>query len=182
MPAWLHALGLLALVAVFAVSAVLLGSVIGSTSPWLALLLMFYFLAVAKFAEPLVVLRMPRPLYRLRRWELEGDVLRRMGVLGFGRLLRRTPLRHLNARVYFDRGRKDPERVRAQAASAEATHFWAAVLFMPCIAIAIVRGRSSIAAWFTLAQLWVNVYPILHLRSVRGRLDRVLRSGPVPLG
>jgi len=28
--------------------------------------------------------------------------------------------------------------------------------------------------WFTLAQVLVNVYPILHLRHVRGRLTRAL--------
>lgn len=174
MPVWLHILALLALLGCFGVSLVLLGGVIGGTSPWLALLLMFYFLAVAKLAEPLVVLRMPRPLDRLRPWELQGKLLRRSGVIGFGKLLRQTPLRHLNARVYLDASR-DPRRVRARAASAEASHFWAAVLFTPFIVVAIVAGRWSVAAWFCLAQVLVNVYPILHLRHVRGRLDRTLQ-------
>lgn len=175
MPAWLHVLALLALVSVFGVSVALLGTVIGSTSPWLALLLMFDFLALAKFAEPLVVLRVPRSLSRLRHWELEGKIQRRLGVIGFGRLLRQTPLRHLNAQVYLGRPRRDPHRVRARAASSEASHFWAAVLFTPCIAIAAVGGKWNIVAWFALAQVLVNVYPILHLRYIRGRLDRTIR-------
>ena len=175
MPAWLHALALLALVLVFGVSLVLLGTVIGSTSPWLALLVMFYFLAIAKFAEPLVVLRVPRWLYPLRHWELEGKVLRRLGVFSFGKLLRKTPLRYLNSRVYLDQQRRDPLRVRHQAASAEASHFWAAVLFIPCIALAAVWGEWTVVAWFSLVQVLVNVYPILHLRHIRGRLDRAIR-------
>ena len=175
MPVWQHVLALLALVSVFGTSIVLLGTVIGSTSPWLALLLMFYFQAVAKFAEPLVVLRIPRSLYRLRHWELEGKFLRRLGIIGFGRLLRETPLRYLNARVYLDRPRRDVHRIRAQAASAEATHFWAAVLFMPCIAVAAVGGKWNIVAWFSLAQVLGNVYPVLHLRYTRARLDRTIR-------
>ena len=174
MPVWLHVLGLLVLAGFFGLSIVLLGNVIGSTSPWLALLLMFYFLALAKLAEPLIVLRMPRALFALRPWEVRGRFLRRTGVLRFGRLLRETPLRHLNARVYLGDSRRDAQRVRFQAASAEAGHFWAAVLLTPFIAVAAVAGRWSIAAWFLVAQLLVNVYPILHLRYIRGRLDHAI--------
>lgn len=41
---------------------------------------------------------------------------RRLGILGFGRLLRETPLRFLNLRVYLGGGR-DAQAVRAQAAA-----------------------------------------------------------------
>jgi hypothetical protein len=172
---WLHALALLAVLLVFAVSFVLLSRVIGITSPWLVLLLMFYFLGLAKVAEPLFVLRMPAALRPLRHWEREGHVYRRLGVVGFGRLLRRTPLRYLNSAVYLDRQRRHPLQVRHLAESAEASHFWAAVLFMPYVVFAALSGMWGVAAWFLLAQVLVNVYPILHLRHVRGRLDRIIR-------
>lgn len=172
---WLHALAVLAVLLVFAVSFVLLSQVIGITSPWLVLLLMFYFLGLAKVAEPLFVLGMPGALRPLRNWELEGDVYRRLGVFGFGRLLRQTPLSYLNSAMYLDRGGRDPLQVRRLAESAEATHFWAVVVFMPYIAFAGLIGRWNVVAGFLLAQLFVNVYPILHLRHVRGRLDRVIR-------
>ena len=159
---------------VFGASFVMLGRVIGMTSPWLVLLLMFYFLAIAKVAEPLFVLKMPAGLRPLRRRDREGDAYRRLGVLGFGKLLRHSPLRYLNAAVYLDRGRRDPAAVRAMAESSEASHFWAAVLFMPYVAYAALRGMWSVVAWFSLAQVLVNVYPILHLRQARGRLDRVI--------
>ncbi len=170
----LHALGLLALAVFFGGSLVLLGRVVGSTSPWLAVLAMFYFLALAKLAEPLIVLRMPRGLSRLRPWEIDGRLSRRLGVLRFGRLLRDTPLRYLNARVYLAGTPSDPRRVRLQAASAEACHFWAAVLLAPFIGTAAVAGRWSVVAGFLVTQLLMNLYPILHLRSVRGRLDRTI--------
>jgi hypothetical protein len=175
MRAWLHALALLSVVLVIGVSIALISTVIGIASPWLALLLMFSFLGIAKVAEPLFILRMPRVLYRLRHWEQEGGVLRRLRVLRFGRLLRQTPLRYLNSRVYLDRQRGDLSRVRRQAESAEAAHLWAAVLFTPCIALATATGRWSIVAWSSLAQVLVNVYPILHLRHIRGRLDCIIR-------
>ncbi len=37
----------------------------------------------------------------------------------------------------------------------------------------------GVVAWFLLAQLLLNVYPILHLRYVRGRLDRAFRRSDV---
>ncbi len=177
MRAWLHALVLLSVVLVFGVSFAMLSEVIGITSPWLALLLMFYFLGIAKVAEPLFALRMPRRLYQLRPWEQQGDVLRRLRVPGFGRLLRQTPLRYLNAGVYLDPQRGDIAKVRRQADSSEANHFWAAVLFMPCIVPVALSGRWGVVACFLYAQVLVNIYPILHLRYIRGRLDRAIRRG-----
>ena len=172
---WLRALALAAVLLTFGASFALLSEVIGIHSPWLILLLMFYFLAVAKVAEPLFVLRMPGWLRPLRPWERDGGAYRRLGVLGFGRLLRHSPLRYLNAAVYLDRGRRDPAAVRVKAEASEASHFWAAVLFAPYVAYAALEGMWSVAAGFLLAQWVVNVYPILHLRYVRGRLDRVIR-------
>src|SRR5882762_3345936 len=171
----LQALAVLAVALVFGASFDLLRRVIGITSPWLVLLLMFYFLGLAKVAEPLFMLRMPKALRPLRPWESRGHVYRRLRVLGFGRLLRQPPLRFLNAAVYIDGRRSDPLHVRLHAESAEATHFWAAVLFVPYIALAGLSGRWKVVAWFSLAQVLVNVYPLLHLRYARGRLDRALR-------
>lgn len=172
---WLQALALLGVIIAFGVSFALLRQVIGTASPWLALLLMFDFLGVARFAEPLFRLRMPGALRPLRPWERRGDLYRRLCVPRFGRLLRKTPLRHLNTGVYLDRGPKDPFLVRLHCESSEANHFWAALPFMAYIVFAGVNGMWSIAAFFLAVQLLVNVYPILHLRYIRGRLDRAIR-------
>ena len=172
---WLQVLALLGVIIAFGVSLALLRQVIGITSPWLALLLMFDFLGIARFAEPLFRLRMPGALRPLRAWERRSDVYRRLRVPTFGRLLRKTPLRYLNTGVYLDREPRDPFRVRLHAESSEANHFWAAVPFMAYIVFAGVNGRWGIAALFLLVQVLLNVYPILHLRYIRGRLDRVIR-------
>ncbi|MFS2139459.1 hypothetical protein [Duganella sp. Dugasp56] len=175
MRAWLHALLLLSVVLVFGASFALLSTVIGITSPWLALLLMFYFLGIAKIAEPLYALRMPGALYQLRSWEQKGDILRRLRVPGFGRMLRHTPLRYLNAGVYLAQQRGDVVKLRRQIESSEAAHFWATVLFTPFIAVVALSGRWGFVACFSFAQVLVNIYPILHLRYIRGRLDRTTR-------
>jgi len=170
-----HVLALLAVLFGFGVSFAMLIRVIGTSSPWLVLLLMFYFLGLTKVAEPLFMLRMPSRLRLLRPWELDGRLYRRLGVPGFGRILRQTPLRYMNTAVYLDGKHGDPLQVRVGGESAEASHFWAAVLLMPYIGIAALNGTWEVVAWFSLVQVLVNVYPIMHLRQMRGRLDKLLR-------
>jgi hypothetical protein len=159
----------------FAVSFVMLAEVIGIASPWLALLLMFYFTGLAKIAEPLFVLRMPTSLGKVRRWEHAGVFYRKLGVFMFGRLLRNTPLRFLNTSVYLSSEAKDLRNLYRQGASAEAIHFWAALLFMPYIGYLLVSGRAYLATCFMAVQVIFNLYPILHLRMLRGRLDSILQ-------
>src|SRR5258708_25911044 len=154
----LQALAVLAVALVFGASFELLRRVIGITSPWLVLLLMFYFLGLAKVAEPLFKLRMPKVLRPLRPWEPRDHVYRRLRVVEFGRLLRQPPLRFLNSAVYLDGRRSDALQVRLYAESAEATHFCAAVLLLPYIALAGLSGRGRGISLFSPGQALVQVY------------------------
>lgn len=162
----------------FAASLVLLQRVLGASSPWLGLLGMFYLLGLSKVAEPLFLLRMPGALRKVRRSETDGALYRRLLVPSYGKLLRRTPLRYLNLAVYLTREQPDLARLSRLAEAAEASHFWAASLFTPYIGYVWWTGQRGVAASFLLVQVVVNVYPILHLRLVRGRLDRLLRRRP----
>lgn len=155
----------------FAACLYMLADVIGFSSPWLGLLMMFNLMGLAKVAEPLFVLRMPRALRTVGPWTLDGW----LGVRGFGDLLRSTPLRYLNHSVYRSGGRRSLAELKRQAESAEATHFWAAVLFTPYIAYVWSRGLVVESVVLTIVQIVFNVYPILHLRIVRARLGRVER-------
>lgn len=157
--------------AAFAVCFVMIRAELGSESPWLGLLLMFYFMGLARVGEPLFVLPVPKSIREVRAWEMTGVAYQRLGVLRFGQLLRESPLRLLNTSVY--RGQQDLRSLYRQAASAEAIHFWAAVLFTPYIAFVWARGHRGIATLFLLIQMLFNVYPMLNLRLVRARLDAV---------
>lgn len=157
----------------FGVSFVMLRKVIGPASPWLGMLLMFYFMGLAKVAQPLFVLRVPGALRPIRAWEMSGPTYGRLAVHGFGGVLRNTPLRHLNSSVYLAGGQRDARALYRQVESAEAIHFWAAVLFTPYIAFILFQRHVAVATLFVLVQLLVNVYPILHLRILRGRLDEL---------
>ena len=156
-------------------SIVMLAQFVGYASPWIALLVMFDLMAVAKVAEPLFVLRMPAALSTLRRWELSGDLYCQLGVRSFGTMLRKTPLRFLNSGVYLSPEARDLDRLYRRVASSEATHFWAALFFMAYIGHLYLTGRPQVATGFLAVQVLFNVYPILHLRLMRGRLDAIIQ-------
>ena len=164
---------LLAVALAFGVSLTLFRRVVGFTSPWFALLLMFCFLGLVAFARPLFLLRMPRWLRAVRPWEVRGNLYRVSGVPVFGELLRRTPLRYLQPLVYLKRFPGDPRQVQAQIEGAEAAHFWAGALILPYMVFACVQNWWGVLFWFVVVQGVGNVYPILHLRWVRGRLEKV---------
>ena len=170
------ALALVALLLFFSYSLVMLRRVLGVATPWLALLAMFYFLALSKVAEPLFVLRLPASLRPLRPWERRAHAYRRLAVPAFGSLLRRTPLRFLNTAVYLDT--QAPQRVCRLVEAAEAAHFWATALLLPFTVFSWLDGKRLAAVGLLFSLVVVNVYPVLHLRLARARLDRVMRRRP----
>jgi hypothetical protein len=155
----------------FATCFLLLREAIGSKSPWLGLLLMFYFMGLAKFGESFFVLPLPGCIRDVRAWETMGTTYQRLGVQRFGQLLRLPPLRFLNSEVHLAGGQRDLQALYRYAASSEANHFWAGLLFTPYIAYVWAQGHKGIATLFLVIQVLFNVYPILHLRLLRGRLD-----------
>lgn len=157
----------------FGVCFVMLASVIGIGSPWLGLLLMFYFMGLAKVAEPLFMLRMPRAFRAVDPRLVKQGIYGWLGVRGFGTLLRNTPLRYFNNSVYRGSGKRSLAELNRKLESAEAIHFWAAVMFTPYIAYIWSRGLIAETVLFVLIQVVFNVYPVLHLRIVRARLSRV---------
>ena len=143
-------------------------------SPWFVLVAMVCFLGLAFVAQPLVMIRMPRPLRRIRAWEMDGRVYRALGVPAYGRLLRRTALRLFNRDVYLQDGLRDTRRVGAELEAAEASHFWAAALVAPYMIHAALEKRWIALLGILLAQLLINLYPVMHLRLSRYRLDRLV--------
>ena len=171
-----HWIVLIATALAFAFSLAMFQQAVGPTSPWMALLVMLCFLGLAKMADPIFVLRVPQSLRSLRPWELKGKTYRRLKVPEFGALLRNTPLRLLNTTVYLTGERPDLNHIFRQVESAEASHFWAAVLLTPYLLYCAWTGRWVVFGVFlVLIQIVGNVYPILHLRWARGRLERMRR-------
>jgi hypothetical protein len=150
------------------------------TSPWFVLVSMICFLGWMSTARPLFLPRLPRWLGTVRAWEGRRGLYRMLGVPAFGAMLRRTPLRLLNLDVYLSLSHRDPAGLEAQLEAAEAAHLLDAVLVVPYMAYASVQGWWAVVSWFVILQLAVNVYPILHLRTARGRLQRALGLRVLP--
>lgn len=157
--------------AAFAVSLVMFRRVVGFASPWFGVVAMLSALGLIAIARPLFLLKLPRALRKNREWETRGRLYEAVGVQLFGALLRRTPLRYLNRFVYLSRNATS-SAVQAQVESAEAAHVLAAGLLIPHMVYACVQKWWGAMICLTIVQVTGNLYPILHLRWVRVRIDR----------
>jgi hypothetical protein len=175
MGTWRDRLRFLAVAAAYVAAFALASRVVRFSvwSPPFVFLAMICFLGLAAMARPVVDIRMPRALRRIRAWEVDKGLYRRLGVPAFGRLLRLTSLRLLNTDVYLDGGTRDVARLSAQLEAAEASHVWDAVLVVPYMVHAGVTGAWMTLLGFTLAQVVVNAYPVMHLRLTRDRVGRL---------
>jgi hypothetical protein len=167
---------LVAVTAAFAGSLAMFRTAVGIASPWFGLIAMLCLLGVIAFARPLFLLRLPGLLRTPRPLEASGVPYKALRVPAFGALLRRTALRSLNPTVYLGRHRDDPSAVLVQVESAEAAHYLAAAVLVPYMVQACAQHRWSTVAWLAAVQIAFNLYPILHLRWVRIRLERVAVS------
>jgi hypothetical protein len=179
----LRVTALLLSILAFATATWAFARVVGTSSPWMGLPLMSCVLGLSKVAEPFFTVKLPGWVRPIRAWEGQSGVYRRLAVDEFGGLLRDTPLRVLNLDVYVSRGRHDLREVLTHVESAEASHFWAAAVLTPFLVRAIWERTRGIFACLLIVQAIVNLYPIMHLRRVRGRLERVnsrVRAGRRP--
>ena len=170
---WLGIGKVAVIAALFGVCFAMWARAMGIRSPWLGLFSMFYFMGTAKSAEPLVMFRMPPALRAVDPSFARQDWQNHWGIRSFGTLLRKTPLRYLNSSVYLPSREQSFSELSRKIESAEAIHFWAALLFTPYIVYILSRDLFAVAALFVLIQVVFNVYPILHLRFVRARLSRL---------
>ncbi len=144
----------------------------GLWSPWFGIMIMLMFTGLAAFARPLFLSRVPAFMRTPRPWETAGAIYKSLRVPEFGTLLRRTPLRALNPLVYLS-PTDPPSAVIAQLEHAEATHYVAGALLVPHTVYAFMQGRIVPFVGLMLAQVLFNLYPIMHLRWARIRLERL---------
>ena len=91
-------------------------------------------------------------------------------------MLTTTPLRRLNTYVYRRAGERSAGRLLAELESAEASHLLSAALVVPYMVRAACFGWWDRLFWVSLAQVCVNVLPMLHLRMARAAVTRRRRS------
>jgi hypothetical protein len=129
-------------------------------------------LGLTAMARPVMRLRLPPFLRRVRDWELR-HICRPFGVPAFGRLLRTTPLRYLNMDVYRRSESGDFARLGRELEAAEVSHLVSATLVVPYMGRLIALGDWLDLFRVSVAQVVVNALPVMHLRYTRWRLCRL---------
>jgi hypothetical protein len=100
------------------------------------------------------------------------------GVPEFGAFLRRTPLRRLGGSVFLER--HNAGIVLEALRENESTHTWAVLMSIPWLGILALNGLWLAAAAGLAVHLPLNIYPILHVRLARARIEKVGRRAPQP--
>lgn len=168
---WLKWLQFFAIMTGFLISLVLALRVLPFASPYYGWIVMSSVLALGAFGRKLFLLKLPPPLEPIQAWERRGSFYRHTGVAAFGVILRRTPLRNLQPLVYLQHQPGEMAVVLAQVKGAEAVHFWAGLALMPWIGIAVFHNEWVAFVVLAAIQLLLNIYPMLHLRWVRCRME-----------
>jgi hypothetical protein len=148
------------------------GAVFGVRGVTFAFLVTWLPMTAAGLLSRVVRPRMPQRWFALRRWELDGRVYRRLGVLIVKRLLRRGPLAVFNPDLHLPADRSGPglDRLDRRMRDAEASH---AILLLATLAVvghAAVRGWWAAAGWTLLFDVLVNGYPVMLQRYNRALL------------
>jgi len=160
--------------AVFTVTLPFLYKTLGGASPGFAFIVTLAPMGVMRYVHPVRRVGTPSFFHRLRDREYRPARARRIGLVAFAWFLRHSPLRLLNTSVYLRRWPGSPALVLTHVLEAEASHFWAFFAAMPYLAFALFHGwwAGFTVGWAV--QICGNIYPYLHLRYTRSRLDAVI--------
>jgi hypothetical protein len=108
--------------------------------------------------------------FQLRSWERNGAFYEWCGIRLFRWCIVRTPIGWLNPQMTLRGGRVDLERLQRTIDGAEGPHAIAAVATIVLAMGFSISGSWSIAGWLLLANVPINVYPIMLQRWNRGRV------------
>lgn len=113
----------------------------------------------------------------------ESEVLRQRwtGIRLFGTVLRRTPLRYLGGAVYLRQCANGPSGVLQGIQAAEEVHVWALLLCLPALIYWGIQAWWASVAASLLVHTVLNVYPVLHLRLTRARIQRAYQADRLAL-
>lgn len=122
--------------------------------------------------------RPPPGWFRVRPWE--PPLYRRLGVLGYRRLLRLSGWeRFRREAVGFDGRRGSLAAYEEATREAEASHLLLGGIGTLLVLGAALRRAWGAAGWLLGANLFFQVYPVMLQRTMRARVERLLRGREV---
>ena len=124
----------------------------------------------------LVPFGLPPGYYRLRSFERDGRLYRRLGVVTFKWLLFTSRIELLNVSARLSHGRSGLHGLERGIRQAETDHAITLLVMVLVTAYAAMNAWWTLASWLLLVNVVANVYPIMLQRHNRARLLPVLEK------
>jgi len=118
----------------------------------------------------------PPRYYRLRPFEIDGRLFRRLGVVTFKWLLFKSRVELLNFSARLSHGRRGLHGLERGIREAETDHAIALLVMVVITIHAATNAWWALASWLLLANVVANVYPIMLQRHTLARLLPVLQK------
>lgn len=122
----------------------------------------------------MVPVRLGRSYYRVHAFERSGLLYQRLGVRQFQRFLRRSGF--VGRWLRYRPGPGASTILVAATEGSETAHLLIFIVLAVVSAVFVGRGWWDTAGWLLLFNIVHNAYPVLSLRSVRARADRLFES------
>jgi Glycosyl-4,4'-diaponeurosporenoate acyltransferase len=116
----------------------------------------------------------PRRYYRLRPFEIDGRLYRRLGVVTFKWLLFMSRVELVNFSARLSHGRTGLYGLERGIREVESDHATALLVMVVATLHAAMNAWWALASWLLLTNIVANVYPIMLQRHTRARLLPVL--------
>jgi len=124
----------------------------------------------------MVPARFGRAYYRVHGFERSGRLYERLGVRQFQRFLGRVGF--MNPWLRYRRGPSASTILVAATEGSETAHFLIFVVLTAVSFVFVQKGWWDTAAWLLFFNIVHNAYPVLSLRAVRARAERLFGSSP----
>ena len=119
----------------------------------------------------MVPARFGRAYYRVHAFERSGRLYERLGVRQFQRFLRRVGF--MNPWLRYRPGPSANTILVAATEGSETAHFLIFIVLAAVSAVFVRRGWWDTAGWLLFFNIVHNAYPVLSLRAVRARVERL---------
>lgn len=172
-------LGVLGIVGLTVAAGVLLERLVGFRSPAFAFTLHFVLMTAAVYLDILLAPKLTSPRFDVSARELR--IYRRLGVVGFMRLLQRIGWQKaMRDPKVFDGTRRTLASYERATRHGENAHAWLFAIVLAPTAWAIAHGWWDAAFWLSSMSVVLHVYPVMLQRTQRARLLALIgrRDGP----
>jgi hypothetical protein len=113
--------------------------------------------------------------FRMARWECEGPLYQKAGVVGFRWLLRHTPLIWLSPTLKLSSRRSGIDRLLREMGFAEGSHLIGGVITLGFAIGYAAAGHVVVGLSLALLTIPLHAYPVMLQRWNRGRAMRLIR-------